>query len=140
VELVPVGAGVYRRCVRWLTISGPRRLQLRCGVPVRLPERVRGLRRREAIVIDEALLISDATSVHTFGVRFPILVVRLDDSFRVVDARRVMPYRLVMPTRNARHVLECHPDVDLRPGDVLRVDGELKIRAVRQSRPARSSR
>jgi hypothetical protein len=115
-------------------------LQLRCGVPERLPERVRGLLRREAIQIDEALLIPDATSVHTFGMRFPILVARLDDSLRVVDTRRAMPYRLVMPMRNVRHVLECHPDVDLLPGDVLRVDGEPRFRAVRRSRPDPSSR
>jgi hypothetical protein len=126
--------------MRWLTISGPRGLQLRCGVPERLPERVRGLLRWEAIEIDEALLIPDATSVHTFGMRFPILVARLDDSLRVVDARRVMPHRLVLPIRNARIVLECHPDVDLLPGDVLRLDEELELSGVRRSRPVRSSR
>jgi hypothetical protein len=126
--------------MRWLTISGPRGLQLRCGVPERLRERVRGLLRWETIEIDEALLIPDETSVHTFGMRFPILAARLDDSFRVVDARRVMPYRLVMPMRNARHVLECHPDVDLRAGDALRFDEDLRIGSVRRSRPVRSSR
>lgn len=121
-------------------ISGPRGFRLRCGIPERLPERVRGLLRREAIKIDEALLIPDATSVHTFGMRFPILLARLDDSLRVVDVLRVMPRRLVIPMRNARHVLECHPDVDLRAGDALHFDGELRIGAVRRSRPARSSR
>lgn len=134
VELLHVGAGAYRRHVRWLTIRGLRGFQVRCGVPVRLPERVRGLLRREAIEMDEALLIPDATCVHTFGMRFPILVARLDDSLRVVDARRVMPYRLVMPMRNARHVLECHPNVDLRAGDALRVDDDLRIGSVRRSR------
>jgi hypothetical protein len=123
-----------------MTIIGPRRLQLRCGVPERLPERVRGLLRQEAIEIGEALLIPDTTSVHTFGMRFPILVARLDDSLRVVDARRVTPYRLVMPMRNALHVLESHPDVDLLPGDVLRVDDELALGALMRSRPVRSSR
>lgn len=98
---------------------------------------MRGLLRRSAIEIDEALLIPDATSVHTVGMRFPILVARLDDALRVVDVRRVMPYRLVMRMRDARHVLECHPDVDLRPGDILRVDGEL--RAFRDRGPVRSS-
>ena len=124
----PVGAGVYGRSVRSLVISGPRGLQLGCSAPERSAERMRGLLRRGAIEIDEALLIPDATSVHTFGVRFPILVARLDDSLRVVDVRRVMPYRLVMRMGDARHVLECHPDVDLRPGDVLRVDGEQELR------------
>lgn len=76
-------------------------------------------------MIDEGLLLTDATSVHTLGMRFPILVARLDDSLRVVDVRRLVPYRLVAPIRRARHVLECHPDADLRLGDVLRVDSEL---------------
>ena len=109
-------------------ISGPRGLQLRCSTPDRPLERMRGLLRRSAINIDEALLIPDSTSVHTFGMRFPILVGRLDDSLRVVDVRRVMPYRLVMRMGHARHVLECHPDIDLRPGDVLRLDGEQELR------------
>ena len=114
--------------MRSLVIGGPRRLQLRCSTPERPLERMRGLLRRNVIKIDEALLIPDSTSVHTFGMRFPILVSRLDDSLRVVDVRRVMPNRLVMRMRDARHVLECHPDVDLRPGDVLRVDGEQELR------------
>jgi hypothetical protein len=99
---------------------------------------MRGLLQREAIEVGAALLIPDATSVHTFGMRVPILVARLDDSLRVVDTRRAIPYRLVMPMANARHALECHPDVDLLPGDVLRVVGELELRALRRSRPVRS--
>lgn len=70
---------------------------------------------------DEAMLFSNATSVHTFGMRFAVLVVRLDPSFRVVDARRVAPRRFVPPMRAARHVLECHQDVDLRSGDRLEI-------------------
>jgi uncharacterized membrane protein (UPF0127 family) len=92
------------------------------------------LLRRSTLGADEALLLSDTTSVHTFGMRFPILVARLDDSFRVVDVLRVPPHRLVMPMGRARYVLECHPDVELRAGD------ELRIGPVRRSRPARSSR
>jgi uncharacterized protein len=91
------------------------------------------LRRRE-IGSDEALLLPNGTSVHTFGMRFPILVLRLDPSLRVMDVRYVAPMRFVPPMRRARHVLECQPDVDLRVGD------QLDIRAVRRSRPARSSR
>lgn len=99
-----------------------------------MPERVRGLLGQEAIKLDEALLIMDVTSVHTLGMRFPILVARLDDSLRVVDIRRVAPQRFVPPMRAARHVLECHPDVDLRTGDWL------EIRVVTRSRPVQSSR
>jgi uncharacterized protein len=92
------------------------------------------LLRRHEIASDEAMLLSNATSVHTFGMRFAILVVRLDQSFRVVDARRVSPRRFVPPMPVARHVLECHPDADLRTGD------RLEVRSVRRSRPVRSSR
>jgi hypothetical protein len=94
---------------------------LRCGVPERLLERARGLLRRQGIDLDEAILLMDVTSVHTVGMRFPILVTRLDESLRVVDVRRVPPHRLVLPMRQARHVLECHPDVDLRTGDQLEI-------------------
>jgi hypothetical protein len=80
------------------------------------------------------MLFSNATSVHTFGMRFAILVVRLDPAFRVLDARLVAPRRFVPPMRAARHALECHPDADLWTGD------RLEIRSVTRSRPDRSSR
>jgi hypothetical protein len=79
------------------------------------------LLRRHEIASNEAILFSNATSVHTFGMRFAILVVRLDRSFRVIDARPVAPRRFVPPIRVARHVLECHPDVGLRTGDWLEI-------------------
>jgi uncharacterized membrane protein (UPF0127 family) len=96
-----------------------------------------GLLRRDLLDVEEALLLPDATSVHTFAMRFPILVVRLDGSFRVVDVRRVPPWRLVPPMRGARHVLECHPDVDLRVGDELR---PARAGDLTRSRPVPSSR
>jgi len=120
--------------MRRILLDGPRGVILRCDVPDRWRERTRGLLRRREIGADVAMLFSNATSVHTFGMRFAVLVVRLDPSFRVLDARPVAPRRFVPPMRAARHILECHPDVDLRPGD------RLEIRAVRRSRPARSSR
>ncbi|MEX2405901.1 MAG: DUF192 domain-containing protein [Actinomycetota bacterium] len=119
--------------MRRMLLHGPRGVNLRCDVPERRRERARGLLRRQEIASDEAMLFSHATSVHTFGMRFAILVVRLDPSFRVVDARLVAPQRFVPPMRVARHVLECHPDVGLRTGD------RLEIRSVRRSRPVRSS-
>ena len=72
---------------------------------------------------DTALLFPNATSVHTLGTRFPILVVRLDGAFTVVDVRRVLPGRFVPPMRQASHVLECNENADVRVGDVLRIEG-----------------
>jgi Uncharacterized ACR, COG1430 len=103
-----------------MVVSGPRGISLRGRVPTRTLERVRGLIRLEPAP-DEAMLFPNATSVHTFGMRLPILVARLDASFRVIDVRLVRPRTVVPPMRRARHVLECHETLDLRVGDVLRL-------------------
>jgi uncharacterized membrane protein (UPF0127 family) len=92
-----------------------------CRVATTSRECRKGLLRRSRLQPTEAVLFPNATSVHTFGMRFPILVVRLDDALRVVDVRRVRPWRFVPPTRRARHVLECHEDADVRMGDAFRL-------------------
>jgi hypothetical protein len=104
-----------------VVVVGPRGGRLRCRVPGIRRERVRGLIGLGGLAPDEGFLIANATSVHTFGMRFSILVARLDASFRVVDVRVVRPRRLVRPIRRARHVLECHEGADVRVGDSLLV-------------------
>jgi hypothetical protein len=81
---------------------------------------VRGLLGRDRLERNEALLLPGAGSVHTFGMRFPVTVARLDSTFAVLDVRVVPPRRLLLPHRGARHVLECAAGVDLREGDHLR--------------------
>ncbi len=88
-------------------------------VPETRVERVRGLLGRDGLEPDEALLLKRTRSVHTFGMRFPIAVVLLDDDLRVVAVKRMVPRRFLLPRLRVRHVLECHPEVDLRPGDSL---------------------
>jgi hypothetical protein len=66
------------------------------------------------------MLIPNASSVHTFGMRFPILVARLDAELRVVEVDRLRPGRLLLPRRAVRHVLEGPIELDVRVGDVLR--------------------
>ncbi|MGH2591854.1 MAG: hypothetical protein ACRDGW_13810 [Actinomycetota bacterium] len=100
-------------------VSGLRGLRLHCRVPRGRRERLRGLIGLGGLAPDEGFLIANATSVHTFGMRFPILVARLDGSFRVVDVRVVRRWRFVRPIRRARHVLECHEGADVRVGDPL---------------------
>lgn len=85
---------------------------------------MRGLLREADLGTDEALLLPNVTSVHTIGMRVPILVARLDAYLRVLGVRRVPPRRILMPTRRARHVLEGSVALDLRAGDVLRIVGE----------------
>jgi uncharacterized protein len=102
-------------------VSGSRGLRLRCRIPERGRERLRGLIGHGGLAHDEAFLIANATSVHTYWMRFPILIARLDDSLRVVDVRVVRPWRFVGSIRRARHVLECHEGTDIRVGDALLV-------------------
>ncbi|HEX6332038.1 MAG TPA: DUF192 domain-containing protein [Actinomycetota bacterium] len=104
-------------------VTGPRGIRLRCRVAETRRDRARGLLGATALPADLALLLPNATSVHTFGMRFPILVARLDPRFRVIDVRILRPGHLLLPRRRARHVLEASPDLDLRAGDVLRVEG-----------------
>jgi hypothetical protein len=101
-------------------LRGPRGIRLRCRVARTHRQRLRGVIGRGRLGPDEALLLPGATSVHTFGLRHPLLVARLDAGLRVVDVRTVRPRRLLAPRWRARHVLECSERVDLRAGDVLR--------------------
>jgi hypothetical protein len=104
-----------------ILVDAPGGIRLKWRVPRGRRERMRGLIGSGGLGEDEALLIPNATSVHTFGMRVPILVARLDASMRVVDVRRMPPNRLLLATRRARHVLECADHVDLRAGDVVRL-------------------
>jgi uncharacterized membrane protein (UPF0127 family) len=95
---------------------------LLCRVAEMGRDRRAGLRGARGLSPEAALLFPNVTSVHTFRMRFPILVVRLDDTFTVVDVRRVRPGRYVPPMRRASHVLECNENVDVRVGDVVRIE------------------
>jgi uncharacterized protein len=99
----------------------PRGDVLLCRVAETGRDRRIGLRGARGLPLDAALLFLNATSVHTLGMRFPILVVRLDDTFTVLDVRRVRPGRYVRPMRRANHVLECNENVDVRVGDEVRM-------------------
>jgi uncharacterized protein len=83
---------------------------------------MRGLRGRGSIEPGHAMLFERCRSVHTFGMRFPILVASLDASYRVVARRHMRPRRLLLPRPGVRHVLECREDADARVGDRLDPD------------------
>lgn len=57
--------------------------------------------------------------MHTFGMRFTILVAFLDADLCVVAVKRMPPGRIALPRLRARHVLECADGADIRRGDQL---------------------
>ena len=62
------------------------------------------------------MLFERARSVHTFGMREPIVVAFLTLDRRVLRVATVPPRRIVWCAR-ARHVLEAPAGTDLRVGD-----------------------
>ncbi|MDI1454552.1 DUF192 domain-containing protein, partial [Streptomyces sp. ATE26] len=65
--------------------------------------RTRGLLGRDSLA--GAMLLSPASSVHTFRMRFPIDVAYLDRRLTVLAVRTMPPGRLGLPRLRSRHVL-----------------------------------
>jgi uncharacterized membrane protein (UPF0127 family) len=53
------------------------------------------------------MLLSPASSVHTFRMRFPIDVAYLDRNLKVIAVHSMRPGRLGLPRLRSRHVLEA---------------------------------
>jgi uncharacterized protein len=68
---------------------------------------MRGLIGRMEPASGAALLLPEARTIHTFGMRYAISVAWLASDGRVVDVRRLAPRRVGLRRRRARHVLEC---------------------------------
>lgn len=64
----------------------------------------RGLLGRDSI--DSAILLVRTRSVHTVGMREPILVAACDRDLRVVELRVLPPGRILLPRLRTRHVVE----------------------------------
>ncbi|MCD9142661.1 DUF192 domain-containing protein [Streptomyces albireticuli] len=67
--------------------------------------RTRGLLGRDGV--EGALLLTPASSVHTFRMRFAIDVAYLDRELTVLAVRTMVPGRLGWPRVRGRHVLEA---------------------------------
>ena len=110
--------------MRTITLIDPRGIRWSVDVATSRAERMQGLLGREAMPERRALLLPKARSVHSFGMRFPILAAFLrgdpEGDLRVVAVRELLPGRLTIPRLRARHVLEAPAGSDLRPGDLLR--------------------
>nr|WP_086013655.1 MULTISPECIES: DUF192 domain-containing protein [Streptomyces] len=86
--------------------------------------RTRGLLGRDGVT--GALLLTPASSVHTFGMRFAIDVAYLDRRLTVLAVRTMRPGRLGLPRPRARHVLEAEAGAMERWG--LRAGARVTIR------------
>jgi uncharacterized protein len=61
------------------------------------------------------LLIPRCSSVHTFGMRFPLDLIFLDEEGRELSSRRGVGPRRIVSDRRAAAVLELPAKVSLRP-------------------------
>ncbi|MEU8685835.1 DUF192 domain-containing protein [Streptomyces sp. NPDC048611] len=86
--------------------------------------RARGLLGRDGV--EGALLLTPASGVHTFRMRFAIDVAYLSRDFTVLAVRTMRPGRLGLPRPRARHVLEAEAGAmarwGVRPGLRLAVE------------------
>jgi uncharacterized protein len=89
-------------------------------VPRMRRERMRGLRGHPPPGPRRGMLFYRCRSVHTFGMRRPIVLAFLDRELRIVAATTAQPRRLFLPRRGARHILECDVSSELRIGDRFR--------------------
>ncbi|WP_189147200.1 DUF192 domain-containing protein [Streptomyces lacrimifluminis] len=87
--------------------------------------RRRGLLGRDGI--EGALLLTPASSVHTFGMRFAIDVAYLDGKARVRAVRTMRPGRVGLPRPWVRSILEAEAGALARWG--VRRGAQLTIRA-----------
>lgn len=81
-----------------------------CGVerPLTRAARRRGLLGRDGI--DGALVLERTSSVHTFGMRFPLEVALLGPDHTVVAVRSMAPGHLLLPRWGVRAVVEAEAD------------------------------
>ncbi|MGW7052528.1 DUF192 domain-containing protein [Streptomyces sp. NPDC054887] len=122
------GAGTLTVTVAAGTADG-RAGQVPVSVPIEIAAsrraRTRGLLGRDGI--PGALLLTPASSVHTFGMRFALDVAYLDRDLRVLAVRMMPPGRLGLPRPRARHVLEAEAGAlerwGVRRGVLLTVRG-----------------
>ncbi|MFH8746153.1 DUF192 domain-containing protein [Streptomyces rimosus] len=108
--------------------SGATASSSRAAIPLEIAAsyraRSRGLLGRDGI--DGALLLTPASAVHTFRMRFAIDVAYLTRDLTVLTVRTMRPGRLGLPRLRARHVLEAEAGAmarwGLRPGVRVTVD------------------
>ncbi|MDN5293980.1 MAG: uncharacterized protein PWQ91_1624 [Eubacteriales bacterium] len=93
--------------------------------------RLQGLIGKDFLFPGQGLLLIPCNMVHTFFMKFPLDVVYLDSSYRVMKViHRLSPHRLGPLVRGAKAVLEVAAGwaetVGIKEGDLLRVELEVQ--------------
>jgi len=114
---VSVPPGTVHAVRRQLLVTERTGVRLQAEVPETHRERARGLLGRDGLGPGNAMLLERARTVHTVGMRFPLLVAFLGAELTVLEVVRVPPGRVLLPRARCRHVLECGIHHDLREGD-----------------------
>lgn len=119
-------------------------LELETGIRLRLAHtwraRLLGLALLYGIDPDEALVIPHCTSVHTFGMRFPIDVVFVDRDWLPIYVEYGVGPRRVLRSRFARSVIEVAAGQVGRLADGLRLQRALVDGMSARTSPAPRSR
>ncbi|MER0447991.1 DUF192 domain-containing protein [Streptomyces sp. Edi4] len=110
--------GRWRDGTGVLRVAGGADVGIALEIAASYRTRTRGLLGRDGV--QGALLLTPASSVHTFRMRFAIDVAHLDRELRVIAVTTMRPGRLGLPRPRARHVLEAEAGQmagwGLRPG------------------------
>lgn len=85
---------------------GSRQTYISVSITETAKERMRGLLGRDHLRGDEALLLQRYRSIHTFGMRFAIDVLFLDQYGRVVGIHHAVPRRRMLLNVRATQTLE----------------------------------
>ena len=87
--------------------KGNQTLVPKCWVANSFVSRFMGLMGKKGIPADEAVCFPKCNSVHTFFMRFPIDVIRLDGNGVVIDVVLGMkPWRMLAPSMKVKHMVE----------------------------------
>ena len=87
------------------------------SVPSGLLAKSRGLIGKSGA--DEAILLTNVASIHTFGVGSPIYACYLDKNYVVQRVVQLAPNRFGPRVRNTKHILETRFDPKAQVGDKL---------------------
>jgi hypothetical protein len=98
-----------------------------------MPLRLKGLLGRTSLSDDTCMMIVPCNSIHTFGMKFSIDVLFLDEKFKIINILENLKPRKTSPIiRNAKSVVEMQSSIvnkgKWEVGDILQLMDENKYK------------